>query len=255
MPNAVVTGASSGIGLELARIFARERYDLVLVARNQPALEHIAAELRTMRGVRVDVIAADLSTPEAPQQIYEQTGRADVLVNNAGFGVYGEFADSPVEDDIGLLRLNIEALVVLTRLFLPGMLQGRKGRILNVASTAAFQPGPLMALYYASKAFVLSFSEAIANELEGSGVTVTALCPGPTATGFQARARMEDSNLLKRMQVMDAATVAEAGYRGMIAGKTIVIPGTRNWLVAESVRFAPRKLVTRIARSMQEREH
>ena len=255
MPNAVVTGASSGIGLELARIFARERYDLVLVARNQPALEHIAAELRTMRGVRVDIIAADLSTPEAPQQIYEQAGRTDILVNNAGFGVYGEFADSPVEDDIGLLRLNIEALVVLTRLFLPGMLQTRKGRIMNVASTAAFQPGPLMALYYASKAFVLSFSEAIANELEGSGVTVTALCPGPTATGFQARARMEDSNLLKRMQVMDAATVAEAGYRGMIAGKTIVIPGTRNWLVAESVRFAPRKLVTRIARSMQEREH
>jgi short-subunit dehydrogenase len=144
------------------------------------------------------------------------------------------------------------ALVVLTKLYLPAMVAAKNGKILNVASTAAFQPGPLMALYYATKAFVLSFSEAIGNELEGTGVTVTALCPGPTATGFQARTKLEKSRLIKRMKVMDARTVAEAGYRGLMAGKPVVIPGLMNKLLAQSVRFSPRVLVTKIARMMQE---
>lgn len=250
----LITGASSGIGLEFARICAREGHDLVLVARNRKRLEEIAAELGAA-GVKVQVVAADLGSPDAPQQIEREAGNIDILVNNAGLGVYGKFAETPLAEDVNLMRVNMESLVVLTKLFLPAMIQAGSGRILNVASTAAFQPGPLMALYYASKAFVLSFSEAIANELHGTGVTVTVLCPGPTLTDFQRRAKMEDSNLVKRLGAMDAASVAEAGYRGLMGGKTLVIPGVRNRMLAESVRFAPRKLVTNIARKMQDRVH
>jgi len=254
MPKALITGASSGIGLELARIFAREHFNVVLVARSQARLEEIAAELRAGHGVAVEVIAKDLSTPDAAVEIQRQVGRVDVLVNNAGFGLYGKFAGFPLVDDLSLMHLNMDALVALTKLFLPGMIEARSGRILNVASTAAFQPGPLMALYYASKAFVLSFSEAIANELKGTGVTVTTLCPGPTETGFQARAEVEDIRL-NRMGMMSAKAVAEAGYRGLMAGKTIVIPGIKNKLGAQSVRFSPRKLVIKIVRKIQEKVH
>ncbi len=248
----LITGASSGIGLELARIFARERSGLVLVARGQQKLEELAAELRNS-GVQVQVIAKDLAGPEAAEEIQREAGPIDILVNNAGFGSFGEFANTPLTEDLNLMRVNMEALVGLTKLFLPGMIQARSGRILNVASTAAFQPGPLMALYYASKAFVLSFSEAIANELHGTGVTVTVLCPGPTVTDFQRRANMAESGLFKRMGAMDARSVAEAGYRGLMAGRTIVIPGMKNRMLAESVRFAPRKMVTAISRKMQDR--
>jgi short-subunit dehydrogenase len=254
MPKALITGASGGIGLELARIFAREHYDVVLVARSQDRLEEIAGELREGHGVKVDVIAKDLALPDAPAEIQRQVGAVDVLVNNAGFGLYGKFVEFPPEDEIGLMHLNMDALVLLTRLFLPGMIAARGGRIMNVASTAAFQPGPLMALYYASKAFVLHFSEAIANELKGTGVTVTILCPGPTATGFQARAAMEESRLF-RMGTMSAKAVAEKGYRGLMRGKTIVMPGLKNKILAQSVRFSPRKMVTAIARKVQDRVH
>jgi short-subunit dehydrogenase len=254
MPKALITGASGGIGLELARIFARERYDVVLVARNQARLEEIAAELRAGHGVHVDVIAKDLASPDAPAEIQRQVGSVDVLVNNAGFGLYGKFVEFSPEDEIGLMHLNMDALVLLTRMFLPGMIASRSGRILNVASTAAFQPGPLMALYYASKAFVLHFSEAIGNELKGTGVTVTILCPGPTATGFQARAAMEESRLF-RLGMMSAKAVAEKGYRGLMRGKTIVMPGLKNKILAQSVRFSPRKMVTAIARKIQDKVH
>jgi short-subunit dehydrogenase len=254
MPKALITGASSGIGLELARIFAREHFDLILVARSQDRLHEIAGELRAAHTIAVEVIAKDLSLPEAPVEIHQQAGRVDVLVNNAAFGLYGKFVDFPLADELNMMDLNMDALVALTRLFLPGMIEARSGRILNVASTAAFQPGPLMALYYASKAFVLHFSEAIANELEGTGVTVTALCPGPTETGFQERASMQDIPLI-RMGMMSAKAVAEAGYRGLIAGKTIVIPGIKNKIGAQSVRFSPRKLVTRLVRKIQEKVH
>jgi len=249
MPSALITGASGGIGLELARIFAREGFELVLVARNRERLEQIAAELKP---ASVRVIAVDLTAANAPQEIQREIPAVDVLVNNAGYGVYGKFAETSFDDDLGLMQLNMTALVVLTRLYLPGMIAARNGKVLNVASTAAFQPGPLMSLYYASKAFVLSFSEAIANELEGTGVTVTALCPGPTATGFQERAHVEKSRLFQYVKVMDARTVAEIGYRGLMAGKTLVIPGLMNKLLAQSVRVSPRKMVTKIARMVQE---
>ncbi len=252
MPTALITGASGGIGLELARIFAREGYGLVLVARSRERLIEIAAELKP---AAVQVIAKDLTLAGTPEELQREVPKVDVLVNNAGYGVYGPFVKNPLADELGMLQLNMTALVVLTKLYLPAMVAARSGKILNVASTAAFQPGPFMALYYATKAFVLSFSEAIASELEGTGVTVTALCPGPTATGFQAAAKLENSRLIKQMKVMDSRTVAEAGYRALMAGKPVVIPGLLNKLLAQSVRFSPRSIVTKIARKMQEEVH
>lgn len=249
MPSVLITGASSGIGLELARMFARKGYDLVLTARNRARLDELAASLQP---ARVQVIAKDLALPDAAQEIQREVPRVDVLVNNAGYSIFGKFTELPLSDSLNIMQLNMSALVILTRLYLPGMLAAGSGRILNVASTAAFQPGPLMAIYYATKAFVLSFSEAIANELQGTGVTVTALCPGPTATGFQERARMENSGLVKGRKIMDARTVAESGYRGMLAGKTVVIPGFKNKFLVQTVRFSPRSMVTKIVRSMQE---
>ena len=250
MPTALITGASGGIGLELARVFAREGFDLVLVARNQKRLQEIAQELKS---VRVRVLVNDLSRPEAPDEVFAAVPTVDVLVNNAGFGVFGKFAENSLADELNVMQLNMAALVALTKLYLPGMLAAKSGRICNVASTAAFQPGPLMAIYYATKAFVLSFSEAIANELKGTGVTVTALCPGPTVSGFQERAKMEDSGLVKGKKIMDARTVAEVGYKGLMAGKTIVIPGFKNNLLARSVGMMPRSVVTQTVRKMQEK--
>lgn len=254
MPKALITGASSGIGLELARIFAREHYDLVLVARSETRLQEIAGELRSAHHIAVDVLAKDLAIADAYAEIQSKTGHVDVLVNNAGFGLYGKFAGFSATDDLKLMHVNMDALVALTKAFLPGMIAAHSGRILNVASTAAFQPGPLMALYYASKAFVLHFSEALANELNDTGVIVTVLCPGPTETEFQSRADMKDSRVMQT-GMMSAKAVAEAGYRGLMAGKTIVIPGIRNKIGARSVRLAPRSLVTKIARRIQEKVH
>jgi uncharacterized protein len=253
---AVVTGASSGIGLELSRLFARDRHDLVIVAQHAERLALVARELTTQYGVRVVEIATDLSDPAAPQEIERELNRQglppDVLVNNAGFGLRGPFTAIDLGKQLQMIQVNVRALTHLTGLLLPGMIERRRGRVLNVASTAAFQPGPLMAVYYATKAYVLSFSEALANETSGSGVTVTALCPGPTATAFQTRAGMEGTRLF-RGGVMDAAAVARQGYEGMLRGARVVIPGWRNRLLAQSVRFAPRRMVTQIARSLQER--
>ena len=257
---ALITGASFGIGLELARIFAREGHNLVLVARSADKLRQLASELEKAHGTRSLILAADLSDPGASAYVLDQTTRAniavDILVNNAGFGQYGFFADSDLEECLRQIQLNITTLTHLTRLYLPEMIArarsaGTNARILNVASTAAFQAGPLMAVYYATKAYVLHFSEAIANELQGTGVTVTCLCPGPTATEFQERAKITGIRLTK-FGTMDAHTVAEDGYRGLMAGKPVVISGFKNWLVAQSVRFAPRRLVTAVARKLQE---
>ena len=252
---AMITGASTGIGLELARLMARD-FDLVLTARNQSKLEQLARELQEQHGNLVHVIPADLSRPEAPSKIFADIGwrglRLDVLVNNAGFGAYGEFAKSDVQTEMEMIQLNLTAVTHLTKLALPGMLERKSGRILNVASTAGFLPGPLMAVYYATKAYVISFSEAIANELAGSGVTVTCLCPGATDTEFAKRADMQESRLFK-MGTMRPEDVARAGYEAMMRGKTLMIPGVKNWLMVESVRLAPRKMVTAIARSVQER--
>jgi short-subunit dehydrogenase len=249
MPTALITGASSGIGLELARIFAREGHRLIMVSRNQKRLEEIAQELRP---AEAQALAIDLSLPGAPEEVHRKVPKVDVLVNNAGFGVFGKFAETNLAEELNTMQLNMVALVILTKLYVSGMAAAGSGKIMNVASTAAFQPGPLMAIYYATKSFVLSFSEAIANELEGTGVTVTALCPGPTTSDFQKRANMQNSGLVKGRKMMDAQTVAEAGYQGQMAGKTIVIPGLTNKLLAQSNRFSPRSLVTKIVRRMQE---
>lgn len=249
MPTALITGASSGIGLELARIFAREGYRVVLVARNEKRLLEIAQELRP---AEAQVIAGDLSLPGAAEEIHGKIPKVDVLANNAGFGVFGKFVEKGLAEELNMMQLNMTALVILTRLYLPSMIAAGSGKIMNVASTAAFQPGPLMAIYFATKAFVLSFSEAIANELEGSGVTVTALCPGPTASDFQERAKMQNSGLVKGKKMMDARTVAEVGYRGLMAGRTVVIPGLGNKLLTQSLRLSPRSVVTKMVRRMQE---
>ena len=249
MPTTLITGASNGIGLELARIFARNGHSLILVARNRKRLEEIAAELRS---VPVQIVAKDLSRIGAAEELVQEAPQCDVLVNNAGYTVFGKFAETSLADELGMMQLNMRTLVILTKLYLPAMIAAHSGRIMNVASTAAFQPGPLMSLYYATKAFVLSFSEAIANELKGTGVTVTALCPGPTATGFQERGKMENSGLVKGKKIMDARTVAEAGYRALMAGKTVEIPGLQNKLLAQSVRLSPRSVVTNLVRHMQD---
>ena len=255
MPNqetVLITGASAGLGLEFAHLFALDHFNLVLVARSGPKLNELAAQLRHERGVQVKVIPLDLGLPQASQTLFEETQRAgihvDILVNNAGYGFSGDFAHIPLEESYGQIQLNIMALTLLTRLYLAPMLERRKGKIMNVASTAAFQPGPLMAVYYATKAYVLSFSEALANELRNTGVKVTCFCPGATLTEFQKRAQTENSRLFQSLRPMDAKTVAADGYRAVTEGKTLAISGFKNWLVAESVRFAPRKLVTAISR-------
>jgi uncharacterized protein len=253
---ALITGASGGIGYELALLLARDRYDCILVARSRDKLSALATRLEADFGVTTLVLAKDLSKPSAVDEIYEEVTAAgmkvDVLVNNAGFPVFGLFSETELETELEMLQVNVVALTQLTKLFLKGMVERRYGRILNLASTAAFEPGPLMAVYYASKAYVLSFSEALANELRGTGVTVTALCPGPTRTGFQKRGVMEDSRLVQG-RIADAESVALAGYKGLIAGKTIVIPGLSNKLIPWVVRVSPRGVVTRVVRRMQER--
>ncbi|MGC2061285.1 MAG: SDR family oxidoreductase [Candidatus Sulfotelmatobacter sp.] len=254
---ALITGASGGIGYELAKLFAKDHYNLVLVARSGDKLNQVAGQLREQFNVTVNTIALDLAADQAVTMLFERLkgeGMAvDVLVNNAGFGVFGEFAEMPEEGIWGQIRLSVMALTYLTRLFLPAMIARRHGKIMNVASTAAFQPGPLMAVYYATKAYVLSFSEALANEVAGTGVVVSCFCPGATDTGFQKRAGMENSRLFKKIGAMNVETVASDGYRGLMAGKTLVISGTRNWLLAESVRFAPRKWVTAVSRWVAEK--
>jgi short-subunit dehydrogenase len=228
---------------------------LVLVARSADKLRQLAAGLEKANGTRSLILAVDLSDPGAPAYVWDQTHRSeiqvDVLVNNAGFGQYGLFAENDLEQCLRQIQLNITTLTHLTRLYLPEMIQRQAGRILNVASTAAFQPGPLMAVYFASKAYVLHLSEALANELQRTGVTVTCLCPGATATEFHKRANATGMRLLK-FGSMDASTVAEDGYRALLAGKPVVICGFKNWLLAQSVRFSPRRLVTAITRTIQE---
>ena len=255
---ALVTGASGGIGLELARLFAADGHDLVLVARSRDKLAGLAEELGRAHNVGARSLPADLARPEAPREIFDQLKSegvaVDALVNNAGVGSYGLFAETDLRSELDLLQINVVALTHLTKLFLPAMIARRRGHVLNVASTAAFQPGPLMAVYYASKAYVLSLSEALSNETAGTGVTVTVLCPGPTGTGFVAAAGMEESKLFDR-GAMTARAVAEAGYRGMLGGKTIVIPGFRNRLLASSYRLAPRGLITKVVRGIQERRN
>jgi len=252
---ALITGASSGIGLDFAHLFAADGHDVVLVARSEGKLRDLARELESKHHINARVVLADLIQPAAPQQIADAVAdlQIDMLVNNAGFGVTGKFAETDLKSELEMIQVNIAALTHLTKLFLRPMVQRGHGRILNVASTAAFQPGPLMAVYYATKAYVLSFSEAIAEELGGTGVTVTALCPGPTQTGFAAAADMTTSRLFTLMSPMSSMDVAKAGYRAMNRGKRVVVTGVANKLLAQSVRISPRALVTKVTRALQER--
>jgi uncharacterized protein len=255
MSTVLITGASGGIGYEFARLFARDHFNLVLVARREDKLGQVANELQP-HGIMVKTIPLDLSSSSAPKSLFDQLQHqhidVDILINNAGFGTYGEFAQMPENEILGQIDLNIRALTELTRLFLPAMIARKDGKIMNVASVAGFQPGPLMAVYYATKAYVISFSEAIANELHGSGVTVTCFCPGATHTGFANRAGIEQSRLFS-LGAMGAERVALDGYRALMKGRTLAISGAPNWLIAQSTRFAPRKMVTAVSRWVAEK--
>jgi len=256
-PIVLITGASSGIGLELAKLFARENHDLALVARSYDKLKYVAEDLQQTYGVQVKYYAKDLSISSTPKEIFEvlqnEGKNIDVLVNNAGFGWRGAFVQMELANALGMIQVNITALTHLTRLFLPGMIERGHGKILNVASTAAFQPGPMMATYYASKAYVLSFSEALSEELKGTGVTVTAFCPGPTTTGFGRRAGFVNEKIFGDMLSMDSYTVALDGYKGLMKGKPIVISGWKNWLGTKLVRFIPRPLPAKLIKKVQQK--
>ena len=253
---ALVTGASGGIGLELAGILAAAGHDLVLSARSEEKLRAVAAGLARAHGVAAEVVAVDLSQAAGVGSLTAELSKRElspeILVNNAGVGMHGAFAEADEAALLAMVQLDVTSLVALTRRLLPAMRARRRGRILNVASTAAFVPGPFMASYYASKAFVLSLSVALGEELSGSGVTVTALCPGATDTGFAEAAGVGGSKLFQGARVMDAATVAKAGYRGMMAGRSVVVPGLLNKALASSAGLGPRWLTAKVARALHE---
>lgn len=245
---ALITGASSGIGHELSKIFAMNGHDLVLIARSKQQLEIAARELKDRHDIQIKVISKDLSKPAASQEVYDEITSegidVDVLVNNAGIGTNGKFIDSPFEEHMDLMQLNIVSLTNLCKLFGTDMASRGSGSILNVASTAAFQAGPFMSTYYASKAYVLMFSEGLSKEFKYSGVTITTLCPGPTKTDFFEKAGMKNSILMRSPHALSAARVAKVGYEGLLKGKTIVIPGLINKLMVFSVRLTPRSMIT-----------
>jgi uncharacterized protein len=250
-PLAVITGASGGLGDEFARLLAGRGYDLVLAARSGAAMEELAQWAEPRHGVEVTVLPKDLSVPGAggdlADELAERRLTPDVLINNAGFTQLSAFAESDEHVMLQLLRVNIEALTQLTRRVLPGMIERRRGRVVNLASNAAFQPGPYMACYYASKAYVLNFTIALAEELRGSGVTATALAPGPTATGFQARASMENARLVKDRKLPSAADVAEWGWAEAEKGKPFAVYQTQWKIAAFGTRLLPRTLAARLA--------
>jgi hypothetical protein len=254
---AVVTGGSGGIGYALAHELAADGHDLLLVSRDEGRLRDAATRLAAAHGTSVAILAADLAQPEATDRVvaaWRAAGRPlDVLVNNAGFGHFGLYAETPWPTLLEMMHLNMDALARLTHAALADMRPRDAGHILNVASIAAFQPGPWVASYYATKAFVLHLSEALAEELAGAGVRVTVLCPGPTATGFERRAGLEHSRLFRLLPPMSAAAVARAGYRGMRAGRRVVVPDLRSRALTLVPRFFPRLWVTRIVRVLQGR--
>ena len=255
---ALITGASNGIGFEMAKIFAVKDINLVLVARRKDKLDELKRELEAKHKVWVYTIGKDLALPGATKEIFDEVKAnslsIDYLVNNAGFGDFGPFAESDWNKQEQMINLNITTLAHFTRLFLPDMICRGGGKILNVASTASFQPGPMMSVYYATKAFVLSFSEAVNDEVRKNGITITALCPGPTKSGFQGAAAMEGSKLLERIDLATSKEVAEYGYKAMMKGRAVAIHGFKNSIMANSVRFAPRALVVKVTRKIQEKK-
>lgn len=253
---ALITGASGGIGLELAKQFASNKHDLILVARSSDKLSALKTELEKEYLIKVKLIVKDLARNGAAAEVFNEVQNenitVDILVNNAGVGAYGKFYNIDWQRQEEMIRLNITALAELTRLFLPLMIERNSGKILNVASTAGFQPGPLMAVYYATKAFVLSFSEAIANELNDTNITVTALCPGPTESGFQKAASIEKVRLVRTGFVPSPQKVAIYGYKALMKGKKVAVEGSVNKILVFLIRFAPRNLITSVVRKLQE---
>ncbi len=254
MATALITGASNGIGLELAKIHALNGDDLVLVARNKSKLDELKTTLENQYKVKVYTIGKDLSTNNSAQEVYEETIQQniqiDYLINNAGFGDFGLFVENDWSKAEQMIHLNITTLTQFTKLYLQDMVKRKDGKIMNVASTAAFQSGPLMAVYFATKAYVLSFSEAVNNEVSDKGITVTTLCPGATESGFQAAAAMEESNLSKVSKLPTSKEVAEYGYIAMMNGKTVAIHGVLNWIMAGAIRFTPRAAVVKLTRKI-----
>jgi len=252
-PVALVTGASAGIGKELARVLSVD-HDLILSARREPELRTLAAELSH---ASCRIIPIDLANPIGPQSLFDAVAAmgltVDVLVNNAGFGDLGPFADADLGKMLRMIQVNATALTELTGLFLPGMIARQRGGILNVGSVAGFQPGPLMAVYYATKAYVNSFSEALSNEVAGTGVTVTCLCPGPTRSEFATVAGMEQTEVFTVGSVADAHSVAVAGVRALRRSKRLIVTGFRNRVLLFAERFLPRGLVIRAVHWMQSR--
>jgi len=252
---ALVTGTSAGIGWELAKEFANAGYNLVLLARSKEKLDKLAEEIKNSNNVDVLVMPKDLLASNSPQEIYDELKEQDItinsLVNNAGFGNYGNFAKADIKKELASIQLNVVALTELTWLFMQDMLEQNQGEILNVASTAAFFSGPYMAVYYATKNYVLAFSEALSQELKGTGVVVSTLCPGPTYSDFQATANMENSKLVKGKKMMTSAEVAKIGYKGLKAKRAIVVPGLMNKVQILAPRFMPRRIMKIILANMQ----
>lgn len=255
---ALITGSSNGIGYELAKVHAEKGDDMVLIARSIDKLDELKKELEKKYKVKVYTIKKDLSLSNAAREVYDELKQQnisiDYLINNAGFGDFGHFADCDWNKQERMINLNITALTHFTRLFLPDMIERGSGKIMNVASTASFQPGPTMSVYFATKAYVLSFSEAVANEVRDKGITVTALCPGSTKSGFHATA-LDNKELLRKRKLSPSKEVAEYGYNAMMKGKTVAIHGLKNTIMATSVRFIPRALVVKAAGYIQKRNH
>jgi short-subunit dehydrogenase len=250
MKTALITGASTGLGADFAQILASRRFNLILVARNEERLTEIANSLTKKHNITCHVIRSDLAESGSAQKLFDEVSSrklsVDILINNAGYGLWGPFAESKFKEMAGMIQLNINTLTELTRLFLPNMVAQKSGHILNVASTAAFQPGPWMAVYYASKAYVLSFSEALAEEIKGTGVSVTTLCPGPTKTEFFDRARMGNSRM-KRMLFANSMACAQTGIDGMFQQRAVVVDGVMNWFFTLTARVLPRATMRRLA--------
>ena len=253
----LITGASSGIGYELAKNFARNKHNLILVARSTNKLQDLKSEILAQHQIQVEVLTCDLSQPQSAQKLFETVQNkkwsVDILVNNAGFGTHGTFVDIELKKTQDMIQLNIVTLTELTKLFLPDMISKKSGRILNVASTASFQPGPLMSVYYATKAFVLFFSEGIFEELKNTGVTVTALCPGPTESGFQQAANLGDVNLFDTMKIPTSKMVAEYGYKALMQGKVVAVHGGMNKIFSSTVGIFPRGLVRKLVMKLQQK--
>jgi short-subunit dehydrogenase len=254
MNTALITGASSGIGLDLAKIHASKGGDLVVVARSKNKLEELKADLEKQYGIQVYVIAKDLAIPNAAIEVFEETEQKGIkinyLINNAGFGLYGKFEQTDWLEESNMIQVNITALTQLTKLYLPQMIARKSGKILNVASTASFVPGPTMAVYFSTKHYVVCFSESLNNEVKRHGVTVTALCPGATESGFSKTAKAENSTLFTKSKLATSQDVAQFGYNALLKNKQIAIHGFLNRLLTFIVRLTPRSLVVRITRKV-----